>query len=252
MPFTNNFINPDGSPYSPKVSDLFVPETLGYTYGIESPAVAAAPSANLLSLQNKLVALRGPRVTDITGTRTFTAPGGGTAGTTETPLAVSIKVEPALIASVAKRKPVASGSELLNFGAARERRVTGARILAFLRDVAVTQARDTEYRVFLDRPQLTAQTPVTDPGYVGSFGVLVHGDHGARSARGGQGAHGAADGATNPSFVVDLTAAIQRVYGSGSPPPDAIRLQFIPVPNRPGARVGTIRPGRIEIAFINV
>ena len=45
MPFTNNFFNPDGSFYSPKVSDLFTPETLGYTYGLTAPAapVAASP-----------------------------------------------------------------------------------------------------------------------------------------------------------------------------------------------------------------
>jgi tyrosinase len=227
------------------VSDLFSPETLGYTYGIAPPVVAAIPSPNLLSLQNKLVTLRGPRVTDIAGTKTFSAaPGGETLGTAETPLALSVNVEPALIVAVAKRKPVSSGSEFLNFAAAREQRATGARVLAFLRDVAVSGAEGTEYRVFLDRPHLTAQTPVTDPGYVGSFGVLDHGDHSD---------HGAANGgAANPSFVLDLTKAIQRVYGSGPPPSDAIKLQFIPVPNRPDVRAGTIRPGRVEIAFINV
>jgi tyrosinase len=31
MTFQNNFYNPDGSFYSPKVSDMYIPETLGYT-----------------------------------------------------------------------------------------------------------------------------------------------------------------------------------------------------------------------------
>jgi tyrosinase len=246
MAFTNNFINPDRSPYSPQVSDLVSPEALGYTYGLAPPAeAAAAPSPNVMSLQNKLVALRGPRATETAGTRTFSAaPGAGTFGTAETPLALPVSVDPALIAAVASRKPVPSGAEVLNFSAAREQRVAGPRILAFLRDVAVTNAKDTEYRVFLDRPQLTAQTPVTDPGYVGSFGVLVHGN---RGEHGTYGRH-----AVNPSFVLDLTRAVQRAYGSGAPPPDAIKLQFIPVPNRPGVQPGNIRPGRVEIAFINV
>lgn len=32
-----------------------------------------------------------------------------------------------------------------------------------------------EARVFLDRPDATADTPLDDPGYAGSFGVLGHG-----------------------------------------------------------------------------
>jgi tyrosinase len=240
MPFTNNFINTDGTPYSPKVSDLFVPETLGYTYGLV-PLVASAPSPNLLALQSRLTTLRGPGVTNNADIKTYTvAPTGQTFGTAAQPLAVSVNVAAPLIAAVAKRKPVSSGAELMDFAAVREERASGARVLAFLRDVAVTQPKDTEYRVFLDRANLNVQVPVTDPSYVGSFGVFVHGEHGD---------HGG--GNSNPSFVLDLTAAIRRVYGSGQPPSGAIKLQFIPVPTRPNARAGTIRPGRVEIAFIN-
>src|SRR6478672_12211919 len=36
MPFTDNFLNTDGSFFSPKVSDLYVPEQLGYTYGLST------------------------------------------------------------------------------------------------------------------------------------------------------------------------------------------------------------------------
>ena len=241
MKFTNNFINTDGSPYSPKVSDLFSPEALGYTYGLPGPVASAAPTPNVLTLQNTLATLRAPAIGKTSDIKKFTvAPTTQTFGTAAEPLALSVKVEPALIAAVAKRKPVSSGAEFLSFAAAREQRATGPRVLAFVRDVAVTQPEDTEYRVFLDRPGLTAQVPVSDPSYVGSFGVFVHGEH-----------DGHAGGDSNPSFALDLTAAIQRVYGSGQPPPDALKLQFIPVPTRPDARVGTIRPGQVEIAFIN-
>jgi tyrosinase len=37
MTFQNNFFNPDGTPYSPKVTDLLSPEPLGYTY-VQTPA----------------------------------------------------------------------------------------------------------------------------------------------------------------------------------------------------------------------
>jgi tyrosinase len=241
MQFTNNFINTDGSPYSPKVSDLFAPETLGYTYGLPSQVAAATASPNLLALQNKLVTLRAPGIAKSADVKTFSvAPTGQTFGTAAAPLSLSVNVDPALIGAVARRKPVSSGAEFLNFAAAREQRATGTRVIAFLRDVMVTQPEDTEYRVFLDRPNLTAQVPVSDPSYVGSFGVFVHGEHGG---------HGS--GEFNPSFAIDLTSAVQRVYGSGQPGPHGLKLQFLPVPIRPDVPVGTIRPGRVEIAFIN-
>ena len=238
MTFTDNFINPDGTPYSPAVPDLFNPETLGYSYGLPAPVAVAAASPNLMSLQNKLVALRAPTAAASADVKTFAAaPAASTFGTAAKPLAISVKVNPGLIAAVARRRQVSSGAELLNFSLAREQRATGARVLAFVRDVAFTKPQDTEFRVFLDRADLDAQVPVSDPGYVGSFGVFFHGEHGG---------HGKA----SPSFVLDLTAAVQRVYGGGQAVPEGLKLQFVPVPIRPDASVGTIRPGRIEIAFI--
>jgi tyrosinase len=246
MTFTNNFINTDGSAYSPKVSDLLVPETLGYTYGL-APPLAVASSPNLMALQAKLKTLRAaPSPVNSSGIRTYTvAPTGQVAGTATKPSAVAVNVDPALIAAVVKRNSVSSGAELLNFSVAREQRATGPRVLAFVRDVAVTEPQETEYRVFLDRPDLTPQVPVTDPNYVGSFGVLVHGEHGGH---GGQ-----SDDNSNPSFVLDLTSAMQRVYANAQPPDGRVKLQFLPAPSGPNsALVGTIRPGRVEIAFVNV
>ena len=243
-----NFINPDGSPYSPKVSDLFVPENLGYTYGLSAPAAtaSASPTAspNLVALRSNLTTLwAAPAVTNAKIKSFTVAPAAGqAAGTATSPLALSLEVPPDLIASVVKRVPVSSGAELLNFSVAREQRATGTRVLAFLRDVEVTQPEDTEYRVFLDRPGLAAQPLVNDPGYVGSFGVFVHGEHGG---------HGDHDD-SRPSFVLDLTGAMQRVYGSGQPSAGNIKLRFVPVANRPDApHVGTILPGRVEVAFLN-
>jgi tyrosinase len=239
MQFTDNFINTDGSFYSPKVSDLYVPEILGYTYGLTSN-VAALQSPNLLTLSNKLTTLFAASAPVNTGgTRTYTvAVTGQPVGTAAQPLAVSLNVDAALIAAVAKRTPVPSGSELLNFAAAREQRATGPRVLAFIRDVMTTDPQNTEYRVFLNRADLTAQVPVTDANYVGSFGILVHGEHGGH-------------GGSAPSFLLDLTRTVQRVYGSGLPAAGAIKLQFLPVPIRPDVRAGTIMPGSIEVAFVN-
>ncbi len=55
MTFQNNFYNPDGSFYSPKVSDMYIPETLGYTYGLAPPPAAAAPA--IVALGDKIKTL---------------------------------------------------------------------------------------------------------------------------------------------------------------------------------------------------
>ena len=247
MTFTNNFINADGSPYSPKVSDLFVPEALGYSYGLAAPLVASAGSSpNLVALRTNLTTLWATPSVNSSSIKTFTAApaAGQTAGTATKPLTIAVNVDPALIAAVAKRRPVSSGAEFLNFAVAREQRATGTRVLAFLRDVEVTQPQQTEYRVFLDGPGLGSQVQVSDPSYVGSFGVFVHGEHGGHG--------GAAGDESKPSFVLDLTSAVQRVYGN-DPASAAIKLRFVPVASRPNAQsVGTIKPGAVEVAFLNV
>ncbi|MHC2282125.1 tyrosinase [Bradyrhizobium diazoefficiens] len=241
MQFTDNFVNPDGSSFSPKVSEVTDPEKLGYTYGLPPSPAATASSPNLIALQGKLVSLRTPGIPNALDVKTYTAaPAGQNFGTTTTPLTIQITVDAGLIAAVSKRRPISSGIDFLNFAAAREQRATGTRALAFVRDVAVTEPQNTEFRVFLDRPDVTAQTPVTDPGYVGSFGVFVHGEHAG---------HGGGD--VNPSFALDLTGAMQRVNANGQPPSGKIGLQFIPVPILPNGPVGTIRPGAVEIAFVN-
>ena len=135
-------------------------------------------------------------------------------------------------------------TSLMNFAAAREQRATGPRVLAFIRDVKVSGAQDTEYQVYLDTPETNPQDGASDPSYVGSFGVFVHGEHGG---------HGDEETDTNadPSFVLDLTGAIQRVYGSGLASPGAFKLRFVPVGTKPNAKPGTIRPGQVEIVFLN-
>ena len=53
-----------------------------------------------------------------------------------------------------------------------------------------------------------------------------------------------------PSFVLDLTDAIQRVYGSGSPPEGIAHLQILPVPV-PGGIAGSATPKALEIAVVS-
>src|SRR5262249_18461541 len=107
-------------------------------------------------------------------------------------------------------------------------------------DLDYADDANTEYRVFINCGYLSAGTPTTDRHYVGSFGFFgKHGGHGGTEAR-------------KPSIGVDLTTAIQRVYGSAATPPEKLRVQIQPVPLKPGAKGnGTTKPARVEVAIVS-
>jgi tyrosinase len=240
MTFQNNFYNPDGSSYSPKVSDLYTPETLGYTYGL-APAPAAAAAPAIMALADKMTALYATPNVKTAGITTFTAQNVQKAtATANKPLDVAVEVDRNLLAAVTRRAPPATGSELLDFNMAREQAASGTRALAFIRDIAVTQHQNTLYRVFIDCDYLSPGTPISDPHYIGTFGIF--GDH---EGHGGK-------PAANPSIVLDLTRAIKRVYGSATELTGRIRIQILPVPNKTTAGPsGTAAPQRIEVAFVS-
>jgi tyrosinase len=242
MPITNNFYNVDGSFWSPVVSELAVPETLGYTYGLPpAPALVAAAPMHA-ALQTRITTLFATPKANNAGVKTFTAANSGQASAAAgRPLALTVDVVPDLMGQVIRRKPVSSGTEMLNFALAREQHASGTRVLGFIREVVVTQPRSAMYRVFIDHPNPSAQTPTNDPHYVGAFGILAHPSHGSHGAK-----HG------TPSFVMDLTNAIQRVYSGAATPPSRIQVQLVAVPNQPSSsEIGTATVSRIEVAFVS-
>ncbi len=240
MPFKDNFYNVNGSFWSPYVRDLFVPETLGYTYGLRAPtAVAATALPNVQALENKLTAFyaAGPNMAS-TGIKTFAAENTQKATATAAKyLELPVTVDAALVSEVAKRRPASSGNEFLSFTAAMEQAASGTRALAFVRDVAVTNPEDTLYRVFLDGENISADTPITDPHYVGSFSIFDHTGHGG-------------DHKGLPSFALDLTNAIQGTYAGAEAPTGQLRVQILPVPTRSGAEAGTAVPTTVEVVFV--
>lgn len=243
MPFTNNFYNVDGSFWSPVVSELAVPEALGYSYGLPPPAAALDAAAPMhAALERKVTSLFAMPKASNAGIRTFTAANSGQVNATAgKPLALTVEVAPGLMGEVIRRKPVPSGVETLNFALAREQRASGTRALGFIREVAVTRPGDTVYRVFIDHPNPSPQTPTNDPHYVGAFGILAHRSH--RS-------HGAKHG--TPSFVMDVTSAIQRVYSDATIPPSSIQVQLVAVPNKPNtSEIGTATINRVEVVFLS-
>jgi tyrosinase len=249
MTIQNNFFNPDGTPYSPKVSDLLVPETLGYTYDTTLPPAGGSPPAGggtpppvVVAQYEKLKSLYAvPNLTTAkaAGITAYVAPNTLTA-TAAKYLEVPVEVGANELNTVARRQSLPSGFAALNLGRAREAAVRGPRAYAFLRDIDYAEHENTEYRVFINCDYLSPETPHTDRSYVGSFGFFGgHGSHGGREAR-------------KPSIAVDLTSAIQRVYGSAEAPAGRLRVQVQPVALRPkGKQGGTATPSRVEVAFVS-
>ncbi|MDA9476873.1 hypothetical protein XI03_20760 [Bradyrhizobium sp. CCBAU 65884] len=246
MTFQNNFFNPDGTRFSPTVSEMLTPEPLGYTY-VETPIATVSlsgMSTALVMRSNKFTSLwstprGGARPA---GIASYSAPVTQPAATVAKYLEVPIDVDAAALAPVAARPSLPSGFEILSLATARQHYLDGPRCFAFLRDFDFQKNKNTEYRVFLNCDYLSASTPTTDRHYVGSFGFF--GSHGGHSHGGGE--------PKKPSISVDLTAAIARVYGPVATPPGKLRLQIQPVALRAGGNAdGSARPASVEVAIVS-
>jgi len=238
MTFSGQFINPDRTPYAPKVSDLVVPEMLGYSYGLAQPPPVS--NSSILAIENKLTPSPAiPAAADVRPVKAYTMTP-AIVGTAERPLGIDFAVGAALIDAVAKCESNPSTARLLSAPSGWNPKEV--RALALLRDVAVSNPRETEYRIFLDHPDLSSQTPVNDPHFVGSFGTFEHGRRGTLCEDRER---------DNPSFLLDLTAVIRRLYGNRPPLGDTITLQLAPAPARPDVgSPGIIKPNRIELMFV--
>ena len=226
MVFTNNFRHVDGSFWSPKVSELYRPETLGYTYGLPaSPVLAASPGA--VGVSNKLTALFASpdlahaKVAGVSTARVANAK----AARAGQPLEIAVGLPPAPLNAV--RKPaLTAGPQAASGG--------GARAYAFLRDVTVTDPHATMFRVFVDADKVSESTPTTDPHYVGAFGVF-HAGHGGHRA---------------PSFVLDLTDALRRTGARAAG--GKVTLQLVAVSSTgAGHAAGTATPAAVEVSLIS-
>ena len=234
MTFTDNFVNPDKSFWSPKVSDLFDPLALGYTYGLAAAPVAEA-SPQLLSLNSKLTTVfAGPIAAGTAGAKSFVkrlkaAPGRR--------FEISVPVDPAALSAVAHRAPAAPASS--DVRAQQEADASGPRAYALIRDVTASSPDTAEYRVFIKGKNVTPDTKITDPHYVGAFAVFNKGPMGEHATH-----------QEHPSFLLDLTDAIVRVYGGISKMPKDLALDIFALLDRSGLNPGTIAAGSIEIVII--
>src|SRR5205807_3790973 len=103
----------------------YIPEALGYTYGL-APAPAAAVAPAITALADKMTALYATPNVRTAGINTFSAQNTQQAtATANKPLDVAVEVDRQLLAAVARRAPPGTGNELLDFNMARERAASG-------------------------------------------------------------------------------------------------------------------------------
>jgi tyrosinase len=98
------------------------------------------------------------------------------------------------------------------------------RLLLTVGGVQQPAQNDFFVRVFVNLPSASAETPISDPHYGGSFAFFL-GDHAARG-----------DNMPKLGFVVDITQTLRRLNAAGSLASlDRVDLQLVPVPF-PGRR----------------
>jgi tyrosinase len=246
MTFQNNFFDANGNPTSRKVADLLIPEPLGYTYAAQPIATgcSAAAAPAVVASNEKLRAFFAGATLGAgssAGVPTYSAANTRQA-TAAQHLNIPVKVDAGVLGTVAHRAPVPSGAAAaFGLGSTRVALASGPRAICFIRDIASSDHEQTLYRVFLSCDYLSPQTPTTDRHYVGTFGFF-----------GSQHNHaGGSNELRKPSIAVDLTQAIQNVYGSQPEPSGEIRIQIQPVAVRPKVeKVGTATPAGVEVAVV--
>jgi tyrosinase len=237
MTFTENFIHPDGTLYSAQVKDLYIPEDLGYTYGLNPPVVAVYGPARAQRLDQVMSAAA---LTEVSGR----APVRRTVAVNETaeplrPLNVSVPVGADLLAA-AGISPEIGGTGAAFMLDAQAAQFEKPKVLAFIRQLTPEEYEDTEVRVFLNCDYLSQETPTTDPHYVTTIGFFG-GPHT------GAGEHKAA-----PSVAVDLTRTIERLARSKDLPTDNLIVQLLPVPREgePLEAAGSVTPAEVEVVVV--
>ena len=216
MKFADNYLTPQGTPYSSGVSDLLDTKALGYTYdnmpaGLQAQATDTRRAANMASLFDPSATAKPLRVKKPNST----------AATPGKVLSVPFKVQDTRLQSTENAEP-------------RD-------IVALISDIEVADSVSA-IRIFVNHPSPTLDVPETDPHFVGTVAFLRH-------PKAGPGHEGHK---SLPSTIVSLTEALKNISGDKPIAADDITVQLLPVP-QPGAAqstAATVKPAAIEIAVL--
>jgi tyrosinase len=121
------------------------------------------------------------------------------------------------------------------------------RVVLTVADVEVPERKDFYVRIFLNKPDVSAQTSIDDPHYAGSFGFFF--DESAMKNHAGEQAH-SGPGRPKTGYLVDLTPALQKLSQAGSLPSDKVNVSFVAVPYGRREASGHLTLQRLELAAV--
>ncbi len=225
MPFTDNYIDPNGQTYAKVVKDLQNTADFGYTYPNLPGPDGIVPHPDRVSA---MLAMHKTNIgTKIAGVQRVT---GGT------------KLRAMAVQSLTASHAMEAGSldkVIAPLKAGERQKEVFARILGIELAEGVSHVR-----VFINKDGLTLDTPETDPSFVSVISFLSHRSNALNAAD---------HDATMPkhSSLINLTETIQAL-GIKQFDKDTIHVQLQPVPN-PGVlidQVGAVSVDSIEIVVI--
>ena len=215
MAFKDNYLTPDGKPYSRGVKDLLDTAPLGYTYdtvqaqgGAVLQAASPRHTRNMSALFDPAQPARPPRIRKENAAAA--KPGA--------PLSVPFDLKQGGPLSSQPGEPEA-----------RE-------VVALIGDIRLGDAVK-EIRVFVNLPSASEETPESDPHFVARIAFLRH-------------PPGHEDHKSLPSAQVNLTEALRRIPQQGTG--DAISIQLLPVryAGADKAAAADVVPATVEVAIL--
>jgi len=225
MPFTDNYIDPKGQPYTKVVKDLQNTADYGYTYPDLPAPDGKTPDPDrakaLLVLHSKGVGAKIEGVQRVGGANKIAA-----------------------LASAALQSPHALAEGTLKTVTNPQAAKRPREVFAIIKNLVIGNGIDY-IRVFINKKGLSLETPDTDPHFVRDVSFLAH-------PKGTLGADGHRKSMHSNSVLVDLTHTIKALGGLGRLDKDDIIVQLQPVP-KPGLaleQVGKVVPASIEVVVL--
>lgn len=120
------------------------------------------------------------------------------------------------------------------------------RVVLTVANVEIPEKRDFYVRIFLDKPDASAQTSIDDPHYAGSFGFFY--DEAAMKNHGVQPELGPS-GRPRTGYLVDVTNTLRNLNQAGSLPPD-VNVSFVPVAYSRRESAGNLSLDRLDLSVV--
>lgn len=233
FPFTNNFYNINGSLVTVQVGDMYSTEALGYRYDTQAPPPPPPPPP---PTDSTAITSSGAPVIARTSALSFS--------TTNTKV---MKKNQASSFAIQAGPVLNSNLSPIALGGKPEQALS--KVSVVISNIQPPQNEDFFVRVFINAPNLSEKTPITDPHYVGSF-TFFGSIHLASSDMKGMAGMDHSSHNQKLKFVLDATQTIRRVLTSQNPKliKKEINVQLLAIPLRTGAEVAFL-PGKIDLVF---